>query len=607
MTAPTPLASPQPSDEMHRVVRHILWIQRVLMLGVVGLYLAAISPWWNTSSDSSLYLMLGQNLARGEGYTLYGEPNAFVPPGFPLVIAGLTRLGLGDMLWLNAAMTAMALATVLMIYCLLRSLLPQREPFGLRLVIEDSTGAPAGQLVSRAFCYDPAFACTLAAALLYDMFEVATRQYSDIPFMLLVFTGLWAYHRGLQGRPSLLWLGTIALAATAWFRVVGLPLAAGAVVGLLIEPRKISRRVVVLHAALLTAATAATIAAFHLWHQYAVQGAVPQETYAGEIDRFRVFSRSPLEWVFCPLLNFYQTGEALADLLTGQPNIPNIVAILLLACPILLGMRVRWMQRQYLPLAITVAYVGIILLMRPLKDRYLLPVAPLLLLYLAAGVRWLIALHTNRQTLAKAAVVVLLSLLAAIGVFKDAKYAARLHDGEFQRQYRQPLIEAAAALRQNHREGEWFTTKWGENLSYLSGVPYRNLYGRFGRYAQPSPEEMLRLLDEMNITLVVDRIGIDPLPYCETMIDAVKRSPRFRLIFENKYHRIYRRLPEQSPTDRQTPKPNSPPVTTQHESRSIIAASHTSMFGACFSRAASGDQYTPSTNVGTARQARSAK
>jgi hypothetical protein len=553
MTLATPPAAPVPSNETSSVVRQIIWAQRFLFLGVVALYLAAISPWWNTSADSSLYLTLGQNLAHGEGYTLYGEPNAFVPPGFPLIVAGLTRLGLGDMLYLNAAMTLMALAAVFMIYRLLRNLAPEREPFGLRLLLEDSHGVQAGHVSSPAFCYDPAFACALAAAVLYDMYEVATRQYSDIPFMFLVFTGLWAYYRGLQGKSGLLWLGTIALAAAAWFRVAGLPLVAGAAVGLVLEPRKVSRRVVFLHAGLLAAAVAGTVVFFYLWHKHAVQGALPQETYAGEIDRFRVIGRSPLEWLWSPIANFWETGQSLADLLTGQANIPNIVAILLLACPILVGMTVRWKQRQCLPLVATVAYVGIILLMRSLKDRYLLPVAPLLLLYFADGARWLIERLRYRPLQAKVIVVVLLSAITVIGVFKDVKYAAGLHDTKYQRRYHQSLLDAADALRANHRPGEWFTTKWGENLAYVSSVPYRNLYGRFGRYAEPTGEQMLRLLDEQNIRLVVERMGIDPLPYCETMIDAVKHSPDWGLVYENKHHRIYRHLPTKDPSGPRPP------------------------------------------------------
>jgi hypothetical protein len=554
MTAPTPTPTPGTCDQPPIVTPQIIWLQRLLLVGVVGLYLFAISPWWNTSSDSAQYLMLGANLAHGEGYILFGEPNAFVPPGFPLIIAGLTRLGLGDMFWLNAAMTVIALATVFMMYRLLRSLAPEREPFGLRLTMEDYRGTPAAEFHSSAFCYDPAFACTLAAAVLYDMYEVSTRQYSDIPFMFLMVTGLWAYQRGLQGKSALLWLGTIALAVSPWVRVVGVPLIAGAVVGLVLAPRKVPRRTVYFHAALLVAATAATLAVFFLWHQYAVRGALPQETYVGELDRFNVFRRSPLEWIASPFVNFWQTAPALADLFTDQPNIPNVVAVVFLAFPILIGMTIRLRQRQYLPLLSTVAYLGIVLLMRSLKDRYLLPVAPLLLLYFADGVRWLIERCTSRTLVAKGTVIILLSVLAIIGVNKDVKYAKELHDAEFQHEYRRPLLAAAAALRDNRREGEWFTTKWGQNLSYVSGVPYRNLYGRFGRYAQPTGDQMLRLLDKENIRLVVERMGIAPLPYCETMVDAVKHSTDWGLVLENEQFRVYRHLPTHDAAGPQQPQ-----------------------------------------------------
>ena len=43
---------------------------------------------WNTTPDSALYLALGESLARHDGYVFNGEPHTFVPPGFPLILAG---------------------------------------------------------------------------------------------------------------------------------------------------------------------------------------------------------------------------------------------------------------------------------------------------------------------------------------------------------------------------------------------------------------------------------------------------------------------------------------------------------------------------------------
>ncbi len=61
--------------------------RRLAWAGVAVLCLACAGPRWQMDPDGGLYLMLGENLARGEGYTLFGEPHAFVPPGFPLFLA----------------------------------------------------------------------------------------------------------------------------------------------------------------------------------------------------------------------------------------------------------------------------------------------------------------------------------------------------------------------------------------------------------------------------------------------------------------------------------------------------------------------------------------
>src|SRR5947208_11776152 len=88
--------------------------------GLVLLYLTSVSPHWFITSDSALYLMLGQSLAGGNGYTLSGQPHVHVPPGYPLLLAAMIRLGLGAMLWLNLAMIGMALVTLWLAYHLVK-------------------------------------------------------------------------------------------------------------------------------------------------------------------------------------------------------------------------------------------------------------------------------------------------------------------------------------------------------------------------------------------------------------------------------------------------------------------------------------------------------
>ena len=39
--------------------------------------------------DAALYAMLADNLAAGEGYTLWGAPHTHVPPGYPALLAAV--------------------------------------------------------------------------------------------------------------------------------------------------------------------------------------------------------------------------------------------------------------------------------------------------------------------------------------------------------------------------------------------------------------------------------------------------------------------------------------------------------------------------------------
>ncbi|MCC6239871.1 MAG: hypothetical protein IT448_06215 [Phycisphaerales bacterium] len=58
------------------------------LLLLAGIYLIGFTGQWHPEPDSAMYLTIGRNLARGEGFTYLGEPNALAYPGLPYLIGG---------------------------------------------------------------------------------------------------------------------------------------------------------------------------------------------------------------------------------------------------------------------------------------------------------------------------------------------------------------------------------------------------------------------------------------------------------------------------------------------------------------------------------------
>jgi len=78
-------------DEKSRVFSHgfpILVMAGVLgRLGFIAIPGNALQTPWSGGSDTAAYVLLAQNLIGGKGYTYAGQPTAFRPPGYPLLLA----------------------------------------------------------------------------------------------------------------------------------------------------------------------------------------------------------------------------------------------------------------------------------------------------------------------------------------------------------------------------------------------------------------------------------------------------------------------------------------------------------------------------------------
>jgi hypothetical protein len=86
-----------PFAEIGSIVKHLSSSPRMfalIMVTVLGFCLI-VNNSWRVTPDSALYMVLGKSLATGQGYVFNGEPHTYVPPGYPMILAGTAKL-LGD-------------------------------------------------------------------------------------------------------------------------------------------------------------------------------------------------------------------------------------------------------------------------------------------------------------------------------------------------------------------------------------------------------------------------------------------------------------------------------------------------------------------------------
>jgi hypothetical protein len=62
------------------------------LAALVLIYGLLQNPYWVPSGDSEVYISIARNLARGDGYTFNGQPVAMVPPGWPVLMAGVMKI-----------------------------------------------------------------------------------------------------------------------------------------------------------------------------------------------------------------------------------------------------------------------------------------------------------------------------------------------------------------------------------------------------------------------------------------------------------------------------------------------------------------------------------
>ncbi len=409
---------------------------------IVLLYAGLITSHWHPYPDSAVYLLLARSMREGTGYAIHGFPHGKYPPGIPIYLASMTSMGLGSMLALNTAMVAMGLTALGCAYGMLRELTTIRSAWLITLVL--------------AFCYEG--------------FQLAGAQLSDIPFVMLVNAGLWALLVGFRRSSGWFVLGAVLLAVSCWVRVVGVPLLLAVSVGLLFQaPWGEKRRV--LPAITILAVGALAAAAGLFLRDRAVQSVVMTTSYAAELSA--ITQHGPVQWVWNSVAHAYLTSEHLSRLLTGQ-RMANLLAVVLFWVPITIGGWRAWRKKQFIIVLAVVGYLAALFVLSVSIARYLLPMAPLLLLFLGNGVQWLTVRIRRRSWQRSTLPVFGALLLVGVNLPKDVRLVyLEHHPDRIVLQGSQDIYVTADFLRRNLAADQPFISERCPSvLSYFADRPY---------------------------------------------------------------------------------------------------------------------------------------
>jgi hypothetical protein len=481
-----------------------IWTVRWFLCAAIVLWsVLAITRGWRPTSDSALYLMLARSLARGQGCTLFGVPDLSVPPGYPLFLAGLERAHLGSMFDLNIVMAAIGLAAVWAGYKLVAQIASQ--PVALSV------------------------ACFVGLNAVWH--AVSARQLSDMPFTLLVLTGLACLLHGLRRQTWTLEAGSLAIAASCGVRAIGVALVLGCLVGLL-QSRHRPRARVLCNAALMLACVAGGTGLCFVRYRYSLHAAgtlLPP----GYLPLIQSLVEQPAQIV----RNLYNSGVLFSLFFTSQ-QMPAVLAHLLFACPIAIGLRKSIAGGDYLLPSAAAAYLCVVAAVMPTEARYLVPIAPLLAYYWLDGLSAILSHLAFRQLAPRAfslAVLVLLAMNAIKGV--DTLFKTQ----ELIRTRTAELCAAAQLLHSQAGPGEQFVSSHREReLAYLSDVPLLQTE-RQAAFASMAPDDYLKFIFRQRVRFVV--LATDegqPSPDTDVFRRAVVDRAMFERLGEFGRFQVYR-------------------------------------------------------------------
>jgi hypothetical protein len=177
----------------------------------VALYALQILSPLRLNTDSGRLLSMAVSAVEGHGFLVDGQPDPF-PEGYPLLLAGLIRTGLGSTPWINTFNILCVLGSLLVFHSILKPVVD----FPARIVL-----------------------CLLPLAS-WVWIKHAAIPLSENAYLLLSMGALLLASRARLVPASFSWcwwLGALLLAVAAWrIRTVGLTLVAAVAVAAMIQP-----------------------------------------------------------------------------------------------------------------------------------------------------------------------------------------------------------------------------------------------------------------------------------------------------------------------------------------------------------------------------------
>jgi Dolichyl-phosphate-mannose-protein mannosyltransferase len=512
MSNATSALPPLVTGSLDAIAIRLAAVKQYAVGAILVWFAVLVSPYWNQTPDSAIYLLLGRSLAQGHGYTLDGHPHTYVPPGFPLLLAALERAGLGSMFCLNLAMAVMGALSVWMSY---------------RLVSEMAS-RPVAALV----------ACLLGFnALVHTM---STLQLSDTPFTLLVLAGFYWMLRGVRGERWALEWGTLAMLASCWVRVAGVALALACAVGLLIQPRSAARLRVAANVVALFVGVAVTLGIYYAQYRVSLRAEHAKPPYSYMAGVQALITQPIGSLILRTLSNSYESAAETMRFSLGMHANP-IAALVVCLVPALVGVGRRLARREFLiPLAVA-GYAGGIVLNLPAGARYLLPVAPILILYYLEGTSILLDWRPGVRRWAPQVLFVLITGFVALNVAKSS-YSMYRSSHQLADE-RAKMEQAADCLRTQARPGDHFLACDNEwPLAYLSGLSNLQV-DRWLLAKTMGRDEYLRYMFDQSIRLVVAvPLGHGKYPDEALFREAVRDRRMFEPIANNGRYQVYRYL-----------------------------------------------------------------